>query len=156
MTMKLFLKKHLIKSTSFILLILVVTISFSCGNENTQCHEYKKGNEFIQNSKDAYIALNKKTHNFGRINKKKELYLKTDFEIENKGIAPLVITKVDVSCGCVTVNFPKYPILSKDKAKLTVYMDIRNQEGIFNKSIIIKSNASNNLTLIKVKGEIHK
>lgn len=79
-----------------------------------------------------------------------------DFEIKNSGKLPLVIAKTDVSCGCLSVDCPKDPILPGKKTRLTVHIDTRAQEGRFNKTVFIKSNADNDVELIRIIGEINK
>lgn len=79
-----------------------------------------------------------------------------EFEIENIGKDPLVILKADVSCGCLSVNYPKAPIRPGENAKLIVNVDTKAQEGRFNKIIFIKSNADNDVELIRILGEVKK
>ena len=76
--------------------------------------------------------------------------------MENVGNLPLVILKSDVSCGCMSVDYPKLPFFSGEKAKLIVTIDTKNQIGVFNKPIFIKSNAVNDIVLIRILGEIVK
>ena len=105
---------------------------------------------------DAYLHLDKTMYDFGKIRIKKTPKITIELEIENQGMLPLVILKTDVSCGCMSVDFPKLPILSKEKEKLTVTIVTKDQVGVFNKPIFIKSNAVNDVVLIRILGEIVK
>ena len=104
----------------------------------------------------AYLYLERNRHNFGRISSKKTPNITIEFEMVNKGKISLVILKADVSCGCMTVNYPKTPIFVDEKAILTVTINTKNQIGIFNKPIFIKTNAENDVVLIRILGEIQK
>jgi len=103
-----------------------------------------------------YLRLDKNKYDFGKIRSKKTPEIIVEFEMENQGISPLVILKVDVSCSCMKVNSPKAPILHREKAVLKVTIDTKNQKGMFNKAIFIKSNAENDIVLIRILGEIQK
>lgn len=63
---------------------------------------------------------------------------------------------MDVACGCLSVDIPKEPILSGEKSIIKVHIDIRKVEGQFNKVVYIKSNAINDLELIRIKGFVKK
>ncbi len=104
----------------------------------------------------AYLHLDRKRYDFGKISRKKMPDIPIEFEIENIGKDPLVILKADVSCGCLSVNYPKAPIRPGENAKLIVNVDTKAQEGRFNKIIFIKSNADNDVELIRILGEVKK
>lgn len=93
-------------------------------------------------------------YNFGSIYKSKTPYKKISIEICNMGEKPLALAKVDVSCGCMKVDFVKVPIPSKQKGCINVIIDTKNQKGVFDKPIFIKSNAINDLEIVRIKGEI--
>lgn len=57
-----------------------------------------------------------------------------DFKMKNNGQDPLVILKADVSCGCVSVDYPKEPIMP-DKEKAPSKISTINQYGFFNKQL---------------------
>ncbi len=109
------------------------------------------------NSKDGAVlkVINKKI-DFGTISKVKTDRKSIDFDIENTGEKPLIIYNVDVSCGCLSVDIPKEPILSGEKSIIKVHIDIQKLEGAFNKVVYIKSNAVNDLELIRIKGFVEK
>lgn len=101
-----------------------------------------------------YLKLDKKRYNFGTISKAKCSDISIDFEVSNDGELPLVIIKTDVSCGCLSVDTFKKPILPGEKVRLTVHIDTKNQIGTFNKLVFVKSNAENDLELLRIMGEI--
>ena len=142
------------------ILILILTIGLAL----VGCEEKKsKQNErsiTIDNSKSpedslaAYLVISPSKYDFGTISRKKYPVLDISFNVENKGKSPLVIQKVDVSCGCISVDYPQYPIPSQKKAKLLVRITTTKQLNTFNKVVFIKSNAKNDVELIRIKGRI--
>ena len=111
---------------------------------------------FSQEKKDnskAEIMFDKTIHNFGKIEYGKEVtYL---FEFKNVGKAPLVIQKVETSCSCTVVDKPEKPILPKEVAYITVVYDA-DEEGKFQKSVKIYSNAVTSPYIVYIKGVVEK
>ncbi|WP_026366812.1 DUF1573 domain-containing protein [Bacteroides sp. 14(A)] len=141
----------------FILILTIVVALVGCaGKENNQNRTIIAiGNS--KSSKDslaAYLVISPSKYDFGTISQKEHPELNIYFNIENKGRSPLVIQKADVSCGCVSVDYPQYPIPSQEKTKLLVHIKTTKQLETFNKVIFIKSNANNDVELIRIKGRI--
>lgn len=80
--------------------------------------------------------------------------LPQEVEFSNIGTVPLVILKADVSCGCLSVEYPKAPILPNQTGKLIIKADLRAQSGTFNKSVFIKTNAVNDVELVRLLGTV--
>lgn len=104
--------------------------------------------------KGAFLKPENTTYDFGKVSRKNSPNIAIKIEVENVGKHPLVIIKGDVSCGCLSVEFPKRPIMMGEKAQLIVNVDTKSQAGLFNKSIFIKSNADNDVVLIRITGEV--
>jgi hypothetical protein len=86
------------------------------------------------------IFITTPTHDFGNI--KQGVPATYDFEVKNTGNQPLIIQDVKPSCGCTTPEWPKTPILPGKTAMIKVSYDAASP-GPFNKSIFVKSNATN-------------
>ncbi|MCL2738120.1 MAG: DUF1573 domain-containing protein [Bacteroidales bacterium] len=137
----------------------------SCGNSNTkesvtritdgQCYIVQQETP-IDSIVGAYLCLDKSRYDFGKIRSKRTPKIAIEFEVANLGKAPLVILKADVFCGCMSVDYPKAPIFPQGRAKLTVTIDTKNQIGVFNKPVFIKSTADNDIVTIRILGEIEK
>ena len=100
----------------------------------------------------AYIR-----YDFGVFKKEKRLpvnVINIDFEFQNVGEAPLVILKVDVSCSCLSVDFPKEPIMPKGKGIIKVKVDAQGLTGDFNKTLFVRSNATEDIILLRIVGQI--
>ena len=76
------------------------------------------------------------------------------FEFQNVGDTPLIIQKVDVSCGCLTVEFPKHPMKPKEKGTIEVKIDTKGLKGAFNKTLFVRSNATDDVVLLRIVGQI--
>lgn len=150
----------------FALIIFCLLVIQSCDNRSVKVAENKIasapiGSESLaeiplDSIKGAYLNLDKKRYDFGNISRKKQPLVPIEFKIENIGKEPLIILKVDVSCGCLSVDYPKNPIKPGEKTIITVNVNTKTQEGMFNKSIFIKSNAENDVELIRIVGEVRK
>lgn len=77
------------------------------------------------------------------------------FVFTNIGDAPLVINKVQSSCGCTIPKKPETPIMPGEKGEIKVSYDTKRVGG-FSKSITIYSNAKNARKIIKIKGIVNK
>ena len=77
------------------------------------------------------------------------------FEFTNIGKSPLVITKVQASCGCTVPKKPEQPILPGKKGTIEVSYDTKRIGG-FSKVITIYSNAKNARKMIKIKGYVER
>lgn len=106
--------------------------------------------------KQAKLRFLKKTIDLGELVCKEDSIVKINFIFSNEGDAPLVIYKARVSCDCVTPKWPKHPIKSGEKSIVCVEFNTKNRYGIFAKDIFVESNSVENVTLIKIKGNVKK
>lgn len=93
------------------------------------------------------------THEFGNI-KQEDGPAKYTFEFTNTGSTPVVITKVESSCGCTTPSYSKQPVPPGGKGNIDVVYDPVNRPGQFNKTITITSNASNSPIVLSINGNV--
>ncbi|MDA9339428.1 DUF1573 domain-containing protein [Polaribacter sp.] len=75
------------------------------------------------------------------------------FTFTNVGTAPIIISRVQSTCGCTVPEKPEAPIMPGAKGKIKVSYDT-NKPGRFNKQIIIFSNAKQTRRVIRVKGYV--
>ena len=75
------------------------------------------------------------------------------FEFTNTGEAPLIISRVQSSCGCTIPKKPEGPIDPGATGVIEVKYDTK-RIGPFRKTISVYSNASDMPTPIKIKGTI--
>jgi Protein of unknown function (DUF1573) len=65
------------------------------------------------------------------------------FKFKNTGKAPLIISDVQVTCGCTVPTKPKEPIMPGKMGEISVSFDSGGKMGKQNKTITVMSNASN-------------
>lgn len=99
-------------------------------------------NASSQKANGAVITFEKKTHDFGDMvqgDKVEEI-----FKFRNTGTEPLIITNVEVTCGCTTPKgWPRDPIMPGGQAEIAVGFNSTGKIGRQNKVVTIVSNATN-------------
>jgi hypothetical protein len=77
-----------------------------------------------------------------------------EFKFKNSGKSPLIISNVQVQCGCTNVDgWPKEPIAPGKAASFKVKYDSK-RVGKFDKKITVTSNAKNPSVVLTIKGEV--
>ena len=152
-----FVRKYLL---AFAILLMMV----SC-RSNQEKHEDSVNTLLLNSIKDlkpiveiegAFLALDKKRHDFGCVSRKKTPKLDIEFETTNTGKKPLIILHADVSCRCLSVEYAQKPLMPGEKSRITVSVDIRAEEGIFSKAVFLKSTAENDIELIRISGKVRR
>jgi hypothetical protein len=77
------------------------------------------------------------------------------FKFKNIGKSPLVISRVQSSCGCTVPKKPEAPIMPGATGEIEVKY-ATNRQGGFNKMITIFSNASEPNKKLRIKGIVLK
>lgn len=95
------------------------------------------------------FKFDKETINYGKIVKGSNG--ERTFVFTNVGDAPLIITKINSSCGCTVPKKPEKPIMPGEKGEIKVSYDTKRPGG-FSKQITIISNAKKSRKIIKIKG----
>lgn len=78
------------------------------------------------------------------------------FEFTNTGDEPLVILRMDTSCGCVDATYPRRPVAPGDKGEITITYDPKGQKGTFMKAMQVYTNERPGRHIISVQGEVVK
>lgn len=104
-------------------------------------------------SQKPVISFQEKTYDFGKINEKDGSVTHV-FDFINKGDAPLVVNKVQASCGCTTPTWTKEPVEAGKKGSITVTYNPANRPNGFTKTITVYSNDTINQTVLIIKGEV--
>ena len=102
----------------------------------------------------AKIEFKEETINYGEVVKGEDDGIRV-FEFTNTGKSPLIITRVQASCGCTVPKKPDQPIMPGEKGKIEVSYDTKRIGG-FSKAITIFSNAKTERKMIKIKGYVEK
>jgi hypothetical protein len=94
-----------------------------------------------------------KLHDFGKI-AEAEGKKSFTFYVSNKGNQPLVIQRIEASCGCTTPEFTKTPIPPGGKGVITAIFDPENRSGIFSKTLTVYTNSTPAAVVLTLKGEV--
>lgn len=77
------------------------------------------------------------------------------FKFKNIGKSPLVISRIQSSCGCTVPEKPEKPIMPGASGEIKVKYDT-NRQGGFSKEITVFSNASEPEKKLRIKGIVLK
>lgn len=93
-------------------------------------------------AKGPVISFEKKSHDFGDIYQGDKV--EETFKFTNTGTEPLIITNVQVTCGCTTPKgWPRDPIAPGGKGEITIAFNSAGKMGRQNKVVTVVSNAAN-------------
>ena len=104
-------------------------------------------------SQKAVITFQSKNHDFGTVNEE-DGNITTIFEFKNEGASPLVINRVQASCGCTTPIYTKAPIEPGKTGSVSVTYNPAGRPGPFTKTITVYSNALEEQVVLVIKGEV--
>ena len=119
------------------LFILAVAMSLSFGVATAQTTPDAKAAKTA--TAGPVITFTEKTHDFGNIYQGD--VVEHVFKFKNTGTAPLVISRVDVTCGCTTPEWPKEPIAPGKTGQVKAVFNSAGKMGQQNKVITVQSNS---------------
>lgn len=102
-------------------------------------------------SKPAEFKFDKETHDFGKIPLNKPAL--TEFKFTNVGDQPLILSKVETTCGCTVPQYTQTPIKKGESGFIKVTYNPTGAALPFSKSITITSNAKTSTKVLYIKGE---
>lgn len=76
-----------------------------------------------------------------------------EFQMKNEGNKPLVIKNIVKSCGCTSVEYPKHSIAAGESFVVKAVYDAK-QMGVFNKQVLLYSNASEEPFMVSMRGRV--
>lgn len=92
------------------------------------------------------------SYDFGEILQGKET--EVIFTVTNKGDIPLIIEDINVSCGCMLIDWAKDPILPGQSSKIIVKYNT-NIVGSIKRSIVVNTNdRRNDRILLMLTGDV--
>lgn len=102
----------------------------------------------------AEISFKNDVHDFGNI-KEADGPVTAVFTFTNTGNSPLILNKVDASCGCTTPEWTKSPIMPGKTGVVKAIYDPANRPDRFDKTVTIYSNAKkNSQVVVRIKGNV--
>jgi hypothetical protein len=140
--------------TSF--LILTVALC-SCGREqdkvSTDLINIKKSESNTLDEELPLITFDNVTVDFGKV-VEGEIVSHT-FKFENTGDAPLIISRVEPSCGCTTAkNWSSKPYAPGAEGEISIDFDSNQRPGSQKKSIQVIANTNPAVTNLYLRGDV--
>ena len=138
-----------------IYLMLLPLLLTACQFKATQANGTAgKVKELSDEPKAKIVFLTERTHDFGVYGARETVCC--DFVFRNDGDVPFVIQKIEPSCGCLSVEYPKHPVLSGAIDTIHVSYDGNGFEsGFFTKRCDVYSNADS-VFYLRVQGTYSK
>lgn len=87
------------------------------------------------------LTFEKNTHDFGDIFQGDKV--EQVFKFTNTGNEPLIITNIQVTCGCTAPEWPRNPIPPGGKGEIKIGFNSAGKMGRQNKTVKVISNAAN-------------
>jgi hypothetical protein len=107
--------------------------------------------EFATNNEAGILSFKTDEIDYGKIQQKADG--ERTFTFTNTGKSPIVISKVNTSCGCTVPAYSKTPIMPGETSEIKVKY-ATDRIGVFKKSITVISNASESNKTLFIKGEV--
>ncbi|MDR1227374.1 MAG: DUF1573 domain-containing protein [Prevotellaceae bacterium] len=127
------------KKIGFIVLTLVLSTGFVIAQDG---------------DKIPKAVFPKDVHDFGKV-EETEGSVTCKFVFKNEGTAPLLVQRVQTTCGCTTPGYTKEPVLPGKKGTIKVTYSTTGRPGIFMKDIAIFTNDPNTgYYKVRIKGEV--
>lgn len=102
-------------------------------------------------AKPADFKFDTETYDFGKIALDKAVVY--TFNFTNQGELPLIISKVEPTCGCTVGEFTQTPIKNGEKGFIKVTVKKSGVPMPFNMAVTISSNARTPTKVLYLKGE---
>lgn len=146
----------------FVWTLCCITVLSSCGG-NGRKQDKSPNPELSEEVMDKYpnIAISDSILNgskasaefdFGRLGSGE--IIEKVLIIKNSGQQPLLIEHIKVDCGCITVDFPKEPILPGKRRSVKLTFNSRAQHGWVAKTVEFKTSISDKTFKLKTTCEI--
>ncbi len=131
-------------------LTLAGVLTSSCGRTNAGAAKYMPSDT----TGTAILTFKSPDHDFGKVNAGEKVGC--IFTYTNSGDADLVITSATASCGCTVPKFDKKPVPPGGSGTIEVIFDTSGREGMQTKTVVVQSNAENNLVILRIIADIMK
>ena len=129
---------------ALVFLFIAVPAAFSAGAERASN---------AAGGQAAKVVFDKKVHDFGPI--KDGAVVEARFEFRNAGDAPLVIERVETSCGCTAAVLSERNLAPGKKGVLKATFDSRGYQGPVTKYIFVMTNdPASPRTELQIKADV--
>ena len=104
---------------------------------------------------ETTIAFDRYKHDFGTI-RESNGKVSVIFTFTNLGESPLIITKVEASCGCTMPEWTQEPVASGGKGYIKATYDPTNRIYFFERSLTVYSNGNPSKIILSIQGNVIK
>ena len=98
------------------------------------------------------MAFTTESHDFGNVAEGPAA--EYEFAFKNTGKEPLIVQRVQASCGCTTPSYSKDPVLPGKQGVIKASFATQGRPGAFTKTITVVSNAGTKV--LTIKGQVEK
>ncbi|TFH48576.1 MAG: DUF1573 domain-containing protein [Bacteroidia bacterium] len=129
-------------------IMAVAGVSGSCGRSSSGAGK----NMPADTTGTAVLTFVSPDHDFGRVGAGEKVGC--IFSYSNTGDADLVITSASASCGCTVPKYDRKPVPPGGSGTIEVVFDTSGREGMQTKTVVVQSNAENNLVILRIIAEV--
>ena len=138
------MKKILLSLT---LLVFVTVASYAQVAPNTPMANTPPTTLKVEN-----MAFVTDTHDFGTVSEGPAAEF--EFFFKNTGKEPIIVERVQASCGCTTPSYSKDPVLPGKQGTIKASFATQGRPGAFTKTVTVVSNAGTKT--LTIKGQVEK
>lgn len=132
--------------------ILLFNIMIAVGLCSCTGDSQPENNQDSDDKASPVIEFSQLVHDFGKIEEGEKVACV--FSFTNKGNKDLLISSATTSCGCTVPEFDDKPVQPGAKGNVEVVFDSSYRNGTQNKTIVIRSNASQPVVILRIKAEV--
>lgn len=100
------------------------------------------------------MSFEKQEYNLGTIRFNSKSKIKFVYHFKNTGNAPLIIHRVETSCGCTISEWSRKAVFPGKKGYVNAILDLKGRIGIIRKTLFVYSTASNKAIELHINGMI--
>lgn len=99
------------------------------------------------------IDFEKTKHNYGKV-KEEGGVVTYKFKFKSNGTKPVIVTKVQSSCGCTVPEWTRSPVVPGTSGFVSARFDPTNRPGNFNKHVLVFNTATKEPIKLVISGEV--
>ena len=134
---------------NFFFLLVFIVFLISCQSNTKQQNKQEQG-YFVGN---PHIEFSYLDVDFGTIEQGEEIMVAFDFK--NTGDAPLIIYKVEPSCGCTVSQYPRSPVNPGEKAQIKLIFSSAGYSGYQIKTAKVFTNTKDSIITLTIHGVVN-
>lgn len=148
----------IMKHYLILLLLAVLILGVGCGNNKKDSLPAdivtinKSADPDNIEKKEPRIVFEKDSHDFGRVVQGEKVTY--GFKFKNEGNKDLLIVKVNATCGCTVIDYPRDPIAPGAEGVLHVTFNSTAKKGLQNKKVTVMANTQPSNTYLWVKANV--